>query len=623
MSVSITCDGAAAQSPADQSPADHPRFLTTPLGFIGHYVARQRWLFLALAGVVVGASSCAVGVQYGMKLLIDVMTASGPSHARVSTGLGLFIGLIAAESLLWRLCGWMVARSTTRAGVEIRVELFSHLTGHSMNYFDEHLAGSLGHRITSTAGAFGAIANRLVWEVAPTCVNFVGALILFAALDRGVAVMLAASVLASTGVLTLVGLRGRPHHRAYARSASAAVGELMDVIGNIWAVKSFSARRRESDRLAGVFSAEADVQRRSAVYSEKVRLLNDACLLAIAAATLLWSVHLWGRGRISPGDVVLVSALTFRLLHGSRDVAMGLIDMGQQLTYIGETLRLVGKPHGVPDRAPTTAALVPSAPRQGVAIAFETVSFGYAAERPVLRNLCFAMTPGERVGLVGASGAGKSTITHLVQRFYDVQTGRVLVDGQSVSSLAQDRLRETIATVPQTVSLFHRSVMDNIRFARPDAGDEAVFAAARAACCHDFIYDLAQGYDTVLGDRGATLSGGQRQRIGIARAFLKDAPILILDEATSALDVQSEAAVQLALKRLMRGRTVLAIAHRLSTLADMDRILVLSEGEIVEDGSIAELRARGGLFDHLWRLQMGDAAVLQDGRGGRARLHLA
>ena len=191
-----------------------------------------------------------------------------------------------------------------------------------------------------------------------------------------------------------------------------------------------------------------------------------------------------------------------------------------------------------------------------------------------------------------------------------------------MAHLPQDALREKIATVPQNVSLFHRSVMENIRFARPEASDEAVFAAARAAHCHDFIYDLAQGYDTMLGDRGATLSGGQRQRIGIARAFLKDAPILILDEATSALDVESEAAVQLALKRLMRNRTVLAIAHRLSTLADMDRILVLSEGEIVEQGGLNDLRARGGLFDRLWRMQMGEAAVLQDGRA-RARLHLA
>jgi ATP-binding cassette subfamily B protein len=210
---------------------------------------------------------------------------------------------------------------------------------------------------------------------------------------------------------------------------------------------------------------------------------------------------------------------------------------------------------------------------------------------------------------VGPSGAGKSTLASLVQRLDDVQAGRILIDGQPVADVTQDSLRAAIAVVPQEISLFHRSILENIRYGRPDAGDEKVFAAARAAYCDGFIRALPQGYATTVGDRGVKLSGGQRQRLGLARAILKDAPILILDEATSALDSESEVAIQHALARLMRGRTVLAIAHRLSTLAALDRIVVLVDGRVVEDGHPAELRRRGGVFEGLWRMQADSLAV--------------
>ena len=210
---------------------------------------------------------------------------------------------------------------------------------------------------------------------------------------------------------------------------------------------------------------------------------------------------------------------------------------------------------------------------------------------------------GQKIGIVGPSGAGKSTMVHLLQRLYDVQKGRILIDGQPLTEVTQDSLREALAVVPQEISLFHRSLMENIRFARPDATDEEVFAAARAACCDGFIRALPQGYDTIVGERGMKLSGGQRQRVGIARAFLKDAPIIVFDEATSALDTESEMEIQRSLVRLMRDRTVMAVAHRLSTLAAFDRIVVMRAGRIVEDGTATELRRRGGLFDRMWRLQ--------------------
>ncbi len=574
-----------------------PAWLGGAGAFIAHYLRSRPVQFLALLALVLGGSACAVGVQYGMKLMIDAMTTGARHPQALRVALTLFISLVAVEAVMWRLSGWLGARTTIKAGVDIRLDLFRHLAGHSMRYFQDQMGGALGHRVTATAGAFGSIVNRMVWDIAPPFVSFLGALLLFATLDGGMTLALAGFVGIMTAGLVAFGLRGRHHHRAYARHSSETGGELMDVIGNMLAVKTFSARERERARLGDAFGEEARAHTRSWMYNEKIRVANDVALVIMAAATLVWAAHLWRIGQITPGDVVLISSLTFRLLHGSRDLAMSLIDMGQQYSFVGETLRLVGQPHALLDpaapRRPTT--------REG-AITLDKVSFGYRPETPILHNLNLHIPPGQRVGLVGASGAGKSTLTQLVQRLYEVNSGQVLVDGQPVQAYAQDELRGCIAVVPQEVSLFHRSVMENIRFGRPEASDADVFAAARAAHC-DFIADLYDGYDTVVGERGAKLSGGQRQRIGIARAFLKNAPILILDEATSALDAESEAAVQLALGGLMEGRTVLAIAHRLSTLTDMDRILVLSDGEVIEDGSPFELQRRGGAFARLWRLQ--------------------
>ena len=583
--------------------AARPAWLSGVGAFMAHYLRSRPLQFFSLLLLVLGGSACGVGVQYGMKLMIDAMTAGARHPAALYAALAVFIGLVAVEAVLWRLSGWLGARTTIRAGVDIRLDLFRHLAGHSMRYFQDQMGGALGHRLTATAGAFGAIVSRVVWDIAPPCVSFVGALLLFATLDGRMTAALAGFVGATTLGLVAVGLRGRHHHRAYAQRSSQAGGELMDVINNMLAVKTFSARDRERARLAGAFGEEAAAHTRSWLYNEKIRVVNDVALVVMAAATLVWAAHLWRIGRITPGDVVLVSTLTFRLLHGSRDLAMSLIDMGQQYSFIGETLRLVGQPHALLD-----PAVARPAPERNGAITLDKVSFGYRPETPILHNLNLHIPAGQRVGLVGSSGAGKSTLTQLVQRLYEVNSGQVLVDGLPVQHYPQDELRARIAVVPQDVSLFHRTVMENIRFGRPDASDAEVFAAARAAHC-DFIADLHNGYDTIVGERGAKLSGGQRQRIGIARAFLKDAPILILDEATSALDAESEAAVQLALGDLMEGRTVLAIAHRLSTLTDMDRILVLCDGEVIEDGSPFELQRRGGAFARLWRMQTDNRVV--------------
>jgi ATP-binding cassette subfamily B protein len=554
--------------------------------------------FVALALLVIGAGSCAVAVQFGMKLIVDAMVASGRSTASVWSPLVLFLSLIALESVLWRLSGWLGCRVIVSTGVDIRIDLFQHLMGHPMRYFARHLAGSLGSRVTATAGAAGAIFSALTWSIVPPAVDFLGAVVVLLFVDVRMALALVVFVAIVAGIIVTFGIRGRGLHQAYGRQAAAVGGELVDTVNNVWAVKAFSARDRERQRLAEAFGIEAQAQRKSWMYLEKARVIHDICLWLMAGAMLAWAIRAWQLGSITAGDVVLVSALTFRILHGSRDLALALVGTSQEFGVITEMLNVVGERHGVEDRP--DASTTP--PRQG-AIELRDVTYRYPDGHEVFRHFDLRIPAGQKLGMAGPSGGGKTTLLSLIQRLDDVQEGEVLIDGKPVTELTQDSLRAGIAVVPQDISLFRRSVMENIRYSRPDASDEEVYAAARCAQCDEFVERLSEGYDTIIGERGATLSGGQRQRLGIARAFLKDAPILILDEATAALDSRSERAVQEALESLIRGRTVLAVAHRLSTLNNFDRIVMLVDGGIVQDATPAELMRREGLFQSLWTLQ--------------------
>jgi len=569
-----------------------------PLAFLWYYIRARPWHFGGLLALIIGAASCAVAVQYGMKLLVDSMAQSGSdrSAANVWSPLWLFIGLIVVENVFWRLGGWLGCRTVVATVVDLRVDLFKHLTGHPMRYFTEHFAGSLGNRISALGQAAGAIYGGLAWKIVPPIVDFIGAVVVLLTVDVRMAVALILFVAIVAALITGFGIRGRAKHQRFAAQSARVGGELVDAVSNVWTIKAFSARDREAERLAQEIGYEARAQRRSWMYLEKARVMHDICLSLMAGGMLIWAINLWIGGEVSAGDVVLVSALTFRILHGSRDLALALVDATQQVGAIEDTLRIIVQPHGLQD---SDAQLLVA---EGD-ITFKDVSFGYPDRGAVFRHLDLHIPAGQKVGVVGASGAGKSTLIHLIQRLDDVQGGCILLDGQDIRSVSQDSLREKIAVVPQETALFNRSIRENIRYGRPNATDEEVVQAARSAFCDSFIRELPEGYDTLVGERGVMLSGGQRQRLGIARAFLKDAPILILDEATSALDTQSEAEIQTALNDLVDNRTVVAVAHRLSTLSSFDRIIVLRNGRIVEDGSPQELRSRGGEFEALWRMQ--------------------
>ncbi|WP_407700496.1 ABC transporter ATP-binding protein [Steroidobacter gossypii] len=590
-----------------------PPQLATPRAFILHYIRAWPWHFAALSTMVVLAATSAVGIQYEMKLLVDAMARVPQQVNSAWIALAVFIALVAFESIMWRLSGWLACRTTIGVGVQIRLDLFDYLSHQSMRYFADNLAGSLGHRITGTAGNFGALTNTMIWRIGPPVVDFLGALVIFWLVDWRMAVIMGAYVVVVTSGLIVLGERGRPLHSTYAAKSNVVGGEIIDVISNMWAVKAFSAREREWRRLREHFEAEAGAQRTSWMYTEKVRVLYDVVLWFMAAGMLAWALYQWTRRTITPGDVVVVSALTFRILHGSRDAALALVDLVQQFGYIDDTLHVIGK---VPTVVDSNEAH--DMERRRGSIEFRNVSFHYDRRGQTLRDFSLYVPPGQKLGVAGPSGAGKSTLISLMQRLYDVQDGAVLIDGEPVERIKQDSLRASLSVVPQEISLFHRTVMENIRFGRPEATDQEVFEAASAACCDEFARRLPDGYDTIVGERGVKLSGGQRQRIGIARAFLKNAPILIMDEATSALDTESEMRIQRNLIEKLQGRTVIAVAHRLSTLVGFDRIIVIVDGAIVEEGTAAELRARNGVFEKLWRLQTEGLAITGSSQRRRA-----
>lgn len=569
------------------------------LPFLLRYVRMRPLLFSTVLAVIIGGAVCAVGVQYAMKMLIDAMDADNRQTAAIWMPLALFIGLIATENILWRLGGVFGSKAVIATGVDLRLDLFEHLTGHPMRYFNQHFSGALGNRVTTAAAATGGLFGTLIWSVIPPITDFLGAVVVLTTIRWPMAIALIASVFLVGWLLIVFGIRGRDIHKTYAELANKASGELIDVVSNVWTVKAFSARSRERERLSNELGTEARAQRKSWMYIEKARVIHDVCLVLMAGGMLTWAILLWRQGQVTTGDVVIVSALTFRILHGSRDLALALVGTAQQFGVINECLNVIAQPHEVKD--PEHNAKLHSALGN---IRFENVDYAYPDGREVFRHFNLDIPAGQKIGLVGPSGAGKSTLISLIQRLDDVQAGQILIDSQPITEVTQDSLRSRIAVVPQDIALFHRSVLENIRYGRPEATDKEVYKAARDAYCDDFIRELPQGYDTIVGERGVRLSGGQRQRLGIARAFLKNAPILILDEATSALDTQSEREIQLALEELMRGRTVVAIAHRLSTVAGFDRIVVLVDGEIAEDGPPSILKEEGGVFEKLWKLQL-------------------
>ena len=576
--------------------ADLCVFAVRPLAFVIRYIRLRPVSHAVILAAVLAAVSCSVGTQYGVKNLVDVL--SSRQGAGVWMAFALLGSLIAADNLLWRIASWIANFAFVGVTGDLRRDLFRHLLGHSQAYFAERQPGTLTSRVTATSNAVFTAENMFMWNVLPPCAATVAAI----ALICTISIPMGGGLAVVAGIMVILMFRlaaaGRPLHHDFARKAASVDGEMMDVVGNMSLVRAFSGLARERRRFDATVGREMIARRRSLLYLEKLRVFHALVTVSLTLGLLAWAIVLWQQGAATTGDVVLACTLSISVLSATRDLAVALVDITQHVARLSEALTTLLVPHELRDH-PEAEPLV----RRGASVKFEHVDFRYGDSAPIFADLNLHFSPGERIGLVGHSGGGKSTLFALLQRFYDPQAGRILIDGQDITRVTQDSLRESIGIVPQDISLFHRSVMDNIRYGKPDAADDEVLEAAITARC-DFIEGLPQGMRTIVGDRGVKLSGGQRQRIAIARAFLKDAPLLLLDEATSALDSESEELIREALGRLMRGRTVIAIAHRLSTVRNFDRIVVLQSGRVIQDGPPDTLVRHEGLYRQLVQREM-------------------
>jgi ATP-binding cassette, subfamily B, bacterial len=574
-----------------------------PFPFVMRYLRRRFGSHLLILFAVVAAVACSVCTQYGVKYLVDAL-AAGPAHSgSVWLAFAFLISLIASDVLLWRVASWTASFTFVGVTGDLRRDIFRHLTGHAPSYFLDRLPGMLTSRITATSNAVFTVENMFIWNVLPPCIATIVAIALIGTVSLPMAggmIVIAAVVVAA---MFRIAAAGKPLHDDFADKAAAVDGEMVDVINNMPLVRAFCGLDHEHHRFDATVDRELTARGRSLRYLEKIRLGHAAVTLVLTVALLYWAVTLWQAGRATTGDVVLVCTLGLSILHATRDLAVALVDVTQHVARMSEAIATLLQPHQLRDH-PEAEPLI----KNGAAIAFQNVSFQYPGGVKVFDRFNLRLQPGQRVGLVGQSGGGKSTLFVLLQRFYDVENGSIAIDGQDISRVTQQSLRQAISVVPQDISMFHRTIMENIRYGRPTASDNEVLRAAIAARC-DFVEALPEGLATMVGDRGVKLSGGQRQRIAIARAFLKDAPILLLDEATAALDSESEEAIREALARLMRGRTVIAIAHRLATLRNFDRVVMLKDGKIIEDGPPDRLMRGSGPYRELVMQEMNRLAT--------------
>jgi ATP-binding cassette, subfamily B, multidrug efflux pump len=584
--------------------------------FLREYVVPFRKVFGATAVLSLIAGFGDVALIWYVGRLVDLLANGGPVEVWASHGTEIILVALAVLILRPVLLVGNVAllhnAILPNFGTMIRWRAHAHVIRQPVGWFESDFAGRIANRIMQTPPAAGDAVFQTFDAMAFAAVTIVGAGIMLAEADPRLLLPLVVWFVLYVVLVRWTVRRAGPASKASSDARSAVTGRVVDAYTNIHSVKLFAHHDREMD-----YAREA-IEHARQTFTQEMRiitrmdlaltLLNGFLITAITG----WAILLWYQGAATVGTVAAASALVLRLNNMTYWIMWAFTSLVQALGVVQEGMETIAQPIALVDK-PAAPALRLTEGR----IELQGVSHHYGRGSGGLRDVTLTVRPGEKIGLVGRSGAGKSTLVKLMLRFYDTESGRILIDGQDIAGVTQDSLRRVIGMVQQDSSLLHRSVRDNILYGRPDATEDQMIQAAKRAEAHDFILSLEdpagrRGYDAHVGERGVKLSGGQRQRVGLARVILKDAPILILDEATSALDSEVEAAIQDTLYGVMEGKTVIAIAHRLSTISAMDRIVVLDDGAVAEQGTHADLIARNGLYARFWARQSGGFIGLED-----------
>jgi ATP-binding cassette, subfamily B, bacterial len=588
-----------------------PALPPTPFGFVLYFARQYRGWYLLMIGLETINSTCGILIPYATGQIIKAVTqAHEQSLSLVEhlTGpLWLFIALAIGEVVFARAGGGVQIVIGPRQRQTVTRAMYAYLQHHSHRFLSNDFAGSLAHKISETSMGYSQTIWTLIFDFYPMVIVFSLAIFMLGHAHRGLAEFVAIWAVCFVSLSFWLATRTRPFAVAASAARSETTGKVVDAVTNLTSTRLFARLDYEREYLDNQLQKEMRAVRRSNSYSERVRWFQYSAAAVLKIGVLYYALQLWGRGEISVAEFVVASTTTLLIINEARNLSRRFLEFFEYLGNVANGVHTLVRPHEVVDQ-PGAQRL----PIERGRIEFRDVSFGYSDEQLIFQHLNVTIPAGQRVGLVGFSGSGKSTFVSLILRLYDPQGGRILIDGHDIRAMTQDSLHSQLSLIPQDPNLFHRTLMENIRYGRLDATDDEVVDAARKAHADEFIRKIKDQYSSLVGERGVKLSGGQRQRIAIARVVVKNAPILILDEATSSLDSITEQAIQETLNEVMQGKTVIVVAHRLSTIAHLDRILVFDQGRIVEDGTHEELLALGGSYHRLWSRQAG-GFVLDDG----------
>lgn len=574
----------------------------TPLRFMWYVSSLHKGWFIGAVAMVSIAELVGTSIPFIFKSVVDTALQVSQGAAIVSSvwfWACMYPLAVVIMFFAWRGSGFIGMEWASRSNATVYKTLFSYLSRHSHSYFADRFAGSLSSKISHASEGIQSLFEAFIWNYYGSILSLIITVTYMWTSSMYVGGLFLILIVILVPLNLVLAKHRRPHVVKFSEQATKARGFAVDAITNMSAIRQFARMEEEQNQFNSHIEEMRYLNIKQWRISEWGLLLNNVIIVLFEAVILFVAVYLWTQQRLTVGELVMITTLMMNVQGTLVFIGMSMNGFIRRFGEVQEGLSDILVPYEIIDMSNAYDLVC-----NGGTIEWKNVSFNYG-ESDIFADFNLLIKNGERVGLVGTSGAGKSTFVSLLLRQHELSDGAILIDGQNIAEVTQDSLRENIAIVPQEPMLFHRSVRENIAYGKPTATQDEIIAVAKKAQAHDFIVALKEGYETPVGERGVKLSGGQKQRVAIARAMLKNAPILVLDEATSALDSESEVAIQRALHDLMERKTVIAIAHRLSTLREMDRIIVLEAGKIVEDGNHDTLTKQGGTYARLWEHQAG------------------